>query len=126
MRIVGDRRGQGTAGKTEALHQAGAFPLAPIRDAYDRCGVAATVTDYIKDMDGAYEWADFVIACAGAQTLAELSVCGLPCLIVPLSAAAAGHHPAGSNEENLALPLGIPVTLDTERGVLAAVESAVV
>lgn len=81
----------------EALHQAGAFPLAPIRDAYDRCGVAATVTDYIKDMDGAYEWADFVIACAGAQTLAELSVCGLPCLIVPLSAAAAGHQVANAS-----------------------------
>jgi UDP-N-acetylglucosamine--N-acetylmuramyl-(pentapeptide) pyrophosphoryl-undecaprenol N-acetylglucosamine transferase len=80
----------------EALHQAGAFPLAPIREAYARCGVAATVSDYIKDMDGAYEWADFVIACAGAQTLAELSVCALPCLIVPLSAAAAGHQVANA------------------------------
>jgi len=82
--------------KPEALHQAGAFPLAPIRAAYDRCGVAASVTDYIKDMESAYDWADFVVTSAGSQTLAELAVCRLPFLAVPLSTAAAGHQVANA------------------------------
>ncbi len=80
----------------EALHQAGAFALAPIRAAYERWGIPASVTDYIKDMAGAYEWADFVVASAGSQTLFELAVCGLPFLAVPLSSAAAGHQLANA------------------------------
>ncbi|HEY1267901.1 MAG TPA: glycosyltransferase, partial [Candidatus Binatia bacterium] len=46
--------------KPEALHQAGGFPLAPIRAAYNRCGLSASVTDYIKDIESVYDWADFV------------------------------------------------------------------
>jgi UDP-N-acetylglucosamine--N-acetylmuramyl-(pentapeptide) pyrophosphoryl-undecaprenol N-acetylglucosamine transferase len=82
--------------KPEALHQAGAFPLASIRAAYDRCGVRASVTDYIKDMESAYDWADFVVTSAGSQTLTELAICGLPFLAVPLSSAAAGHQVANA------------------------------
>jgi UDP-N-acetylglucosamine--N-acetylmuramyl-(pentapeptide) pyrophosphoryl-undecaprenol N-acetylglucosamine transferase len=80
----------------EALHQAGAFPLAPIRAVYERWSVTASVTDYIPDIQSAYAWADFVIACAGSQTLSELAVCGVPCLLVPLSSAAAGHQVANA------------------------------
>ncbi|SRR5581483_6983295 len=82
--------------KLEALHQAGGFPLAPIRAAYDRCGVCASVTDYIKDIVSAYDWADFVVTCAGSQTLSEIAICGLPFLAVPLSSAAAGHQVANA------------------------------
>jgi UDP-N-acetylglucosamine--N-acetylmuramyl-(pentapeptide) pyrophosphoryl-undecaprenol N-acetylglucosamine transferase len=82
--------------KLEALHQAGGFPLAPIRAAYDRCGVSASVTGYIKDIESAYDWADFVVTCAGSQTLSEIAVCGLPFLAVPLSSAAADHQVANA------------------------------
>jgi muramoyltetrapeptide carboxypeptidase len=37
----------------------------------------------------------------------------------------AGHDPAEASRENLALPFGVPVSLDTERGRLAALEAAV-
>lgn len=80
----------------EILHQAGPFPLTPIRSLYDRVGIRVTLTEYIKDIASAYEWADFVIACAGSQTLAEIAVCRLPCLIVPLAEAAAGHQVANA------------------------------
>jgi UDP-N-acetylglucosamine--N-acetylmuramyl-(pentapeptide) pyrophosphoryl-undecaprenol N-acetylglucosamine transferase len=80
----------------QILHQAGDFPLTPIRTVYERLGVDATVTDYIKDIGSAYEWADFVISCGGSQTLSEIAVCGLPCLIVPLAEAAAGHQVANA------------------------------
>jgi UDP-N-acetylglucosamine--N-acetylmuramyl-(pentapeptide) pyrophosphoryl-undecaprenol N-acetylglucosamine transferase len=80
----------------DILHQAGDFPLAPIRTVYERLGIEATVTDYIKDIGSAYEWADFVVACGGSQTLSEIAVCDLPCLIVPLAEAAAGHQVANA------------------------------
>lgn len=80
----------------EILHQAGDFPLTPIRTVYERLGIPATVTDYIKDIASAYESADFVVACGGSQTLSEIAVCGLPCLIVPLAEAAAGHQVANA------------------------------
>ncbi|MFI5042318.1 MAG: LD-carboxypeptidase [Acidimicrobiales bacterium] len=38
----------------------------------------------------------------------------------------AGHDPAATGIENLALPLGVPVTLDVDGGRLVALESAVV
>src|SRR5581483_11133400 len=37
----------------------------------------------------------------------------------------AGHDPAATGKENLALPLGVRVTLDTEAGRLTALEAAV-
>jgi len=80
----------------DVLHQAGTFPLTPIRDRYERVAMRVTVTDYIKDIASAYEWADFTIACGGSQTLAEIAVCGLPCLVVPLAQAAAGHQVANA------------------------------
>ena len=37
----------------------------------------------------------------------------------------AGHDPAESDIENLALPLGVPVALDADRGELMALDAAV-
>jgi len=37
----------------------------------------------------------------------------------------AGHAPPDDRRENLALPLGVEVALDTERGRLTALEPAV-
>jgi UDP-N-acetylglucosamine--N-acetylmuramyl-(pentapeptide) pyrophosphoryl-undecaprenol N-acetylglucosamine transferase len=76
----------------EARHQAGEVSLEPIRSAYATAGIPASVATYIDDMAEAYAWADFAIACAGSQTLSELSVCGLPYLLVPLAGAAADHQ----------------------------------
>jgi UDP-N-acetylglucosamine--N-acetylmuramyl-(pentapeptide) pyrophosphoryl-undecaprenol N-acetylglucosamine transferase len=76
----------------DVLHQAGRFAPESIRAGYAGTGIAASVVAYIDDMAEAYAWADFAIACAGAQTLSELRVCGLPCLLVPLSSAARDHQ----------------------------------
>jgi UDP-N-acetylglucosamine--N-acetylmuramyl-(pentapeptide) pyrophosphoryl-undecaprenol N-acetylglucosamine transferase len=76
----------------EVLHQAGEVFLEPIRSAYSRAGVAASVTTFIDDMAEAYVWADFVIGSAGSQTISELRVCNLPALLVPLSTATADHQ----------------------------------
>lgn len=80
----------------EALHQAGGFPADAVRADYARAGIPATVVTYIEDIAGAYARADFAVSSAGSQTMSELSVAGLPCLLVPLAGAAADHQSANA------------------------------
>jgi UDP-N-acetylglucosamine--N-acetylmuramyl-(pentapeptide) pyrophosphoryl-undecaprenol N-acetylglucosamine transferase len=76
----------------EVLHQTGQYDEEPVRRAYAAARVTATVAPYLTDMGQAYGWADFVLACAGANTLAEMAATGVPALLVPLSAAAQDHQ----------------------------------
>jgi UDP-N-acetylglucosamine--N-acetylmuramyl-(pentapeptide) pyrophosphoryl-undecaprenol N-acetylglucosamine transferase len=77
-------------------HQVGVWAVEPVRAAYARAGLAASVVPYIEDMATAYRRADLVVARAGALTLAELAVCGLPALLVPLPTAARDHQTANA------------------------------
>ncbi|MFQ5649142.1 MAG: undecaprenyldiphospho-muramoylpentapeptide beta-N-acetylglucosaminyltransferase [bacterium] len=47
---------------------------------------------YLDDMASAYAAADFVLCRSGASALAEIALCGLPAILVPLPTAAAGHQ----------------------------------
>jgi UDP-N-acetylglucosamine--N-acetylmuramyl-(pentapeptide) pyrophosphoryl-undecaprenol N-acetylglucosamine transferase len=76
----------------EVWHQAGARPLAEVRAGYAAAGIAARVDAHVDDMAAAYRWADAAVACAGAATLAELAVAGLPSLLVPYAAASDDHQ----------------------------------
>ena len=79
-----------------ARHQVGAGYVAATRAAYAASGVSAEVVPYLEDMAAAYAWADFVVTSAGAVTLAELAVVGLPALVVPLARAAFDHQTANA------------------------------
>ena len=59
-------------------------------------GVEAEVLPYIDDMGEAYRRSHFVICRAGATTIAELSLMGLPALYVPFRAAADDHQRANA------------------------------
>ncbi len=77
----------------EVRHQTGGSQaLKEVRAAYLASGIRASVTTFIDDMAAAYRWADFAISCAGAATLAELAIAGLPALLVPLASAARNHQ----------------------------------
>jgi UDP-N-acetylglucosamine--N-acetylmuramyl-(pentapeptide) pyrophosphoryl-undecaprenol N-acetylglucosamine transferase len=76
----------------EVRHQLGEFDPEPIRAAYARAGIPASLVSYIADMADAYRWADFAIARAGAGTIAELALSGLPTLLVPLPHAPGNHQ----------------------------------
>ena len=76
----------------EVIHQTGQRDDSGVPEAYRSGNVQATVVPFIDDMPGAYRWADMAITCAGAATLAELAIIGLPALLVPLSSAAHNHQ----------------------------------
>jgi UDP-N-acetylglucosamine--N-acetylmuramyl-(pentapeptide) pyrophosphoryl-undecaprenol N-acetylglucosamine transferase len=80
----------------EVRHQA-AGP-APVADAYRRLGVSADAVRYLDPMADAYAWADVALTCAGAMTLAELAIVGLPAVVVPLACAALDHQTANARE----------------------------
>jgi UDP-N-acetylglucosamine--N-acetylmuramyl-(pentapeptide) pyrophosphoryl-undecaprenol N-acetylglucosamine transferase len=77
-------------------HQSGEGKTERVKLAYHRLQLDAKVEAFIGDMAKAYLDADFVITAAGALTLAELALFGLPALLVPLTAAAQGHQIANA------------------------------
>ncbi|MBQ7251890.1 MAG: UDP-N-acetylglucosamine--N-acetylmuramyl-(pentapeptide) pyrophosphoryl-undecaprenol N-acetylglucosamine transferase [Kiritimatiellae bacterium] len=72
-------------------HLAGTADEAWVREAYGKAGVRAEVLAYGRDMASLYATSDFVLARAGASTCAELSLFGLPALLVPYPHAG-GHQ----------------------------------
>ncbi len=70
-------------------HARGAVPRTAA--AYDALGVSASVVPWIADIIGAYRSSDFAVSAAGALTLAELAIAGLPALVIP-SPHVAGDH----------------------------------
>jgi UDP-N-acetylglucosamine--N-acetylmuramyl-(pentapeptide) pyrophosphoryl-undecaprenol N-acetylglucosamine transferase len=76
----------------EVHHQSGDVEPLPIELAYTRAGIVARVSPFIDDMATAYRWADLAIVRAGAGTIAELALAGLPALLVPLANAADDHQ----------------------------------
>jgi UDP-N-acetylglucosamine--N-acetylmuramyl-(pentapeptide) pyrophosphoryl-undecaprenol N-acetylglucosamine transferase len=77
--------------RPEVWHQAGRG-LADARAAYAASGVDARVVEFIDDIGEAYQWADLVIARAGALTVSELAMVGVGAILVPFAAAIDDHQ----------------------------------
>jgi UDP-N-acetylglucosamine--N-acetylmuramyl-(pentapeptide) pyrophosphoryl-undecaprenol N-acetylglucosamine transferase len=54
--------------------------------------IKCVVYPFIRDMKSAYATADLVISRAGALTLAEITACGKPAILIPYPFAAADHQ----------------------------------
>ena len=80
-------------GRLRIVHQTGApRPRSRSRRATRRSASQPDVRDFITDMSRAYAEADLVVCRAGATTLAELTVCKKPSILVPFPAAADNHQ----------------------------------
>ena len=77
-------------------HQAGPKLLDQAKQSYADAGVHAEVSAYIEDMAAAYQWADLVVCRAGAMTVSELAVAGVPALLVPFPFAIDDHQTANA------------------------------
>jgi UDP-N-acetylglucosamine--N-acetylmuramyl-(pentapeptide) pyrophosphoryl-undecaprenol N-acetylglucosamine transferase len=83
--------------KLHILHQTGSADAQRVAAAYAAGGCAdAVATPFIDTMADAYAQADLVLCRAGASTLAELTVCGRPSILVPYPAAADDHQTANA------------------------------
>ena len=77
--------------RPEVWHQAGRG-LGDARAAYAQADVDARVVEFIDDMSEAYQWADLVVARAGALTVSELAMVGVGAVLVPFAAAIDDHQ----------------------------------
>lgn len=82
--------------RLEVEHQTGPPQVENVRRLYTDLGLGATVSGFVGDIGPLYAWADFAISCAGAVTLAELALVGLPAFVVPLAAASEDHQAANA------------------------------
>lgn len=74
------------------VHQTGEADHARVAAAYERAGVRAEVVPFLFDMPRALRAADLVVSRAGAMTLAELTACGKPAILIPLPHAIHQHQ----------------------------------
>ncbi|MBI5067711.1 MAG: undecaprenyldiphospho-muramoylpentapeptide beta-N-acetylglucosaminyltransferase [Deltaproteobacteria bacterium] len=73
-------------------HQTGSRDREQVEKGYRACGFEPDVREFIEDMSGAYAESDLVVCRAGATTLAELTVCKKPSILVPFPLAADNHQ----------------------------------
>jgi UDP-N-acetylglucosamine--N-acetylmuramyl-(pentapeptide) pyrophosphoryl-undecaprenol N-acetylglucosamine transferase len=78
--------------RLEVVHQTGARDREAVEKGYRAVGFVPDVREFIHDMSAAYADADLVVCRAGATTLAELTVCKKPSILVPFPAAADNHQ----------------------------------
>jgi UDP-N-acetylglucosamine--N-acetylmuramyl-(pentapeptide) pyrophosphoryl-undecaprenol N-acetylglucosamine transferase len=74
------------------IHQTGEADAAWVRQAYDRRGVGGRIEPFIHGMGAVYAQADLIVSRAGATTIAELTACGKPAVLIPLPQAAHQHQ----------------------------------
>jgi UDP-N-acetylglucosamine--N-acetylmuramyl-(pentapeptide) pyrophosphoryl-undecaprenol N-acetylglucosamine transferase len=79
--------------------------------------IAARVYPFIQDMGSAYSASNLVISRAGALTLAEITACGKPSILIPFPFATADHqrHNAEALQEKGAAEMILEKDLSPER-----------
>jgi UDP-N-acetylglucosamine--N-acetylmuramyl-(pentapeptide) pyrophosphoryl-undecaprenol N-acetylglucosamine transferase len=77
----------------QILHLAGQLDFEEVAAGYREAGWEnVEVMPFIKEMAAAYANASLVVCRAGATTLAELTACGRPSVLIPFPHAAGGHQ----------------------------------
>jgi len=82
--------------RPRVVHQTGAQHLDAVRALYAAQGVEGELLPFIDDMAARYAAADLVVCRAGAMTVAELAVGGVPAILVPFPHAVDDHQTANA------------------------------
>lgn len=105
-------------------HQTGVKQYEEILASYKEQGISSIrVSPFIDNMQEAYEWADFAICRAGASTITELALVGVPAILIPFPHAIHNHqyHNAQSLVKAQA-SICLEEAMITQSSVLEAVE----
>lgn len=78
--------------RLDVWHQTGVRNFDEVKALYQNANVEARVEPYLENMDQAYYWADIVLCRAGAMTVSELAIAGLPSILVPYPFAIDDHQ----------------------------------
>jgi UDP-N-acetylglucosamine--N-acetylmuramyl-(pentapeptide) pyrophosphoryl-undecaprenol N-acetylglucosamine transferase len=73
-------------------HQTGEADHIRVVAAYEKARISAQVVPFLYDMPAVLRAADLVVSRAGAMTIAELTVCGKPAILIPLPTAIYNHQ----------------------------------
>ena len=82
--------------KPQIWHQTGKRGFEQTKNQYKHMGIKSRVEPFLDEIDQAYAWADFVICRAGALTVSELAVAGLPAILIPYPYAVDDHQTANA------------------------------
>ncbi len=74
------------------IHQTGLADEAKLQQAYKKLGIRSTVQAFFQDMPALQDRADLVVTRAGAGTISEIALKGLPAILVPFPHAADDHQ----------------------------------
>jgi len=83
---------QGIKDRLTVIHQTGEADCAAVRAAYAAAGMEGEVAPFLYEMPTALRSSDLVVSRAGAITLAELTACGKPAILIPLPSAIYQHQ----------------------------------
>lgn len=83
---------QSLRSRLRIVQQCRAEDLARVATAYADLGIQADLAAFFPDMAERLAWSHFVIARAGASTVAEIAAIGRPALLVPLPGAIDNHQ----------------------------------
>ncbi len=84
-------------GRLTIRHQTGSDDLERVKAGYRAAGWdTGGVTPFIQEMAEAYAQAHLVVCRAGATTIAELTACGRPAVLIPYPHAAGNHQTANA------------------------------
>jgi UDP-N-acetylglucosamine--N-acetylmuramyl-(pentapeptide) pyrophosphoryl-undecaprenol N-acetylglucosamine transferase len=100
-RAIIEAHGRWKLADLQVLHAAGAGGYASSASGWERARAGGTgpttqLVDFIDAMDDAYAAADVVVCRAGATSIAELTVLGIPAVLVPYPHATADHQTANA------------------------------
>ncbi|MCB5161414.1 undecaprenyldiphospho-muramoylpentapeptide beta-N-acetylglucosaminyltransferase [Marinomonas algarum] len=82
--------------RLDVWHQTGVRNFEEVIANYQSARAEARVDAYLDDIDKAYYWADIVLCRAGAMTVSELAIAGLPSILVPYPHAIDDHQTANA------------------------------
>jgi len=79
------------------LHQSGQINVSSTKQRYNGLGIKSDVVGYIDNIANAYQNSDLIICRSGAMTIAEITVAGLPAILVPFPSAVDDHQTCNAN-----------------------------